>query len=272
MFLETIDGVAILGYAGLGATIKGTEPADWMSAVLRGRKLPLEKSLGVLASALQKQFPRHLSRMVGPNQPAHSVFIPAFMNDEPRFYSIDIAFAPNRKTYNFRYIRHIVGTTTNQSPRTPRLSIGGSGLAYLVQDKKWIRELLHVVRAHDNLKIPATAVTDYLATLNYKVHLGLTNNSVGPRCIVAWRHKKSGVHKGGGGQRYYTGTTADSDAPIIPAISNGLDVQAFLGIVTPHMLAAIPQKYAPGAAPQIDVDALNANLARLPKEPNEELI
>ena len=36
MFLETDDGVAILGYAGLGATARGTEPADWMSAVLRG--------------------------------------------------------------------------------------------------------------------------------------------------------------------------------------------------------------------------------------------
>lgn len=37
MFLESTDGAAILGYAGLGATARGTEPADWMSAVLRGR-------------------------------------------------------------------------------------------------------------------------------------------------------------------------------------------------------------------------------------------
>lgn len=28
LFLETTDGVAILGYAGLGATARGTEPAD----------------------------------------------------------------------------------------------------------------------------------------------------------------------------------------------------------------------------------------------------
>jgi len=41
MFLETTDAVAILGYAGLGATALGAEPADWMSAVLRGRNLPL---------------------------------------------------------------------------------------------------------------------------------------------------------------------------------------------------------------------------------------
>jgi hypothetical protein len=53
MFLEATDGVAILGYCGLGATLRGTEPADWMSAVLRGRNLPLEQSLGVLAAAIE---------------------------------------------------------------------------------------------------------------------------------------------------------------------------------------------------------------------------
>lgn len=60
MFLETTDGVAILGYAGLGATALGTEPADWISAVLRSRNLPLEQSLGKLAEAIKKQLPRHL--------------------------------------------------------------------------------------------------------------------------------------------------------------------------------------------------------------------
>jgi hypothetical protein len=60
MFLVTDDGEAILGYAGLSATARGTEPADWMSAVLRGRRLPLEQSLGILANALKAQFPRHM--------------------------------------------------------------------------------------------------------------------------------------------------------------------------------------------------------------------
>lgn len=45
MIPETTDAVAILGYAGLGATALGTEPADWMSNVLRGQNLPLEQSL-----------------------------------------------------------------------------------------------------------------------------------------------------------------------------------------------------------------------------------
>jgi hypothetical protein len=92
MFLETTDGVAILGYAGLGATARGTEPADWMSAVLRGRNLPLEQSLGVLADTMQKQFPRHMVRMPGKGGLAHTVIVPAFLGKEPRLYSIDLVF------------------------------------------------------------------------------------------------------------------------------------------------------------------------------------
>jgi hypothetical protein len=37
MNLETTDGVGLLAYAGLGATPRGTQPSEWMSAVLRGR-------------------------------------------------------------------------------------------------------------------------------------------------------------------------------------------------------------------------------------------
>jgi hypothetical protein len=51
MVLETTDGLAILGYAGLGATAQGNQPADWMSAVLRGINAPLEQSLGIIADA-----------------------------------------------------------------------------------------------------------------------------------------------------------------------------------------------------------------------------
>jgi len=108
MFLETTDGVAILGYAGLGATALGTEPADWMSGVLRGRNLPLEQSLGVLAEAMKKQFPRHMVMMPGNAAPAHNLMVTAFLRNEPRLYTIDLAFAPDRKNYQFRYTRHVV--------------------------------------------------------------------------------------------------------------------------------------------------------------------
>jgi hypothetical protein len=78
MFLETIDnGVAIL--TGLGATARGTEPADWMSAVLRGRPLRLEQCLSVLGEAIKNQFPRHMAPLSG-----HDVIIPAFLGNEVR--------------------------------------------------------------------------------------------------------------------------------------------------------------------------------------------
>ena len=106
MFLETTDGVAILGYAGLGATALGTEPADWMSAVLRGRNFTLEQSLGTLADAMKNQLPRHMVLM--PGAPAHNVFVPAFVGEDARLYTIDLVFASDRKSYQFRYTRHVV--------------------------------------------------------------------------------------------------------------------------------------------------------------------
>src|SRR4051812_29706931 len=91
LFLETIDGVAILGYAGLGATARGTEPSDWMSRVLRGRNWTLEQSLGAIADAMQKELPPHL-RFVSPgNVSVHHVIVPAFVGSLPRLYSIDLA-------------------------------------------------------------------------------------------------------------------------------------------------------------------------------------
>ena len=78
MLLETTDGVAILGYTGLGATRSGTEPADWMSAVLRGRNAPLEQSLAILADAAKRELPSHL--LGNP----HSIVAAGFVGEEAR--------------------------------------------------------------------------------------------------------------------------------------------------------------------------------------------
>jgi hypothetical protein len=103
MFLETTDGVAILGYAGLGATAFGTEPADWMSAILRGRNLTLEQSLGVLAKAMEKQLPRHMLHLPRDGGPAHNVIVPAFLGNEARLYIL-----PTGRNYGFRDRRLVV--------------------------------------------------------------------------------------------------------------------------------------------------------------------
>jgi hypothetical protein len=96
MFLETADGVAILGYAGLGETAGHTEPADWMSNVLRGRNIPLEPSLEVLAAAIKARIPRHLLQLTGAGRLVHNVVVPAFVGEEARLCSISIVFAPDR--------------------------------------------------------------------------------------------------------------------------------------------------------------------------------
>jgi hypothetical protein len=103
MYLETIDGDAILGYAGLGATALGNEPAYWMSNVLRGRNDTLEQSLGFIANAMKTQLPRHLIHLRHLALPAHHVIVPAFVNGVPELYSIDLVLDLRQGRSHFRY-------------------------------------------------------------------------------------------------------------------------------------------------------------------------
>ena len=271
MMLETKDGVAILGYAGLGTTAGGTEPADWMSAVLRGRNLPLEQCLGELSSALQRQFPKHLAALPAQFGAAHSIMVPAFLNDEPRLYSIDLAFAPDRRSYSFRYTRHVVGPVPSDPPRTPRLGLAGSGAAYLLRDKRWIRELLKLVRACDRQRIAPQVVADFLALINNEVSQGTLDNSVGPRSIAVWRHRKGSAHKGGGAHQFYNGVAREGDSGALPTICGGMDIQALIQATMPFMMAQMSSLKDGGEATEIDRDAINGALATLPDKPDETL-
>jgi hypothetical protein len=262
MILETREGTAILGYAGLGATALGTEPADWMSAVLRGRSMPLEQSLGVLADAIRAQFPRHMVQMPrGVIRPLHTVLVPAFVNDDARLYSIDLVFAPDRKSYAFRYTRHVIGATQ----KSQRVVIAGSGTAFLARNPKWKRSLLRVVKAYDRGSVSPRAVADHLASLNYEVHLGTHDNTVGPKCIVVWRNGKGGTHKGGGGHHFYTNTTPDANTPALPTIVTGLDMAALATLIVSNMSEGM-QKGQP-----LTELGLNVDLARILVDPDDNL-
>jgi len=271
MLLETTDGVAILGYAGLGATARGTEPADWMSAILRTRNLPLEQSLGILADAMKREFPRHMVQM--PGAPAHSVIIPAFVNEERRLYSIDLVLAANRKNDAFRYTRHIINKPTDAIPRTVRLAMGGSGALYLAgkKNKFWMRDLLRLVNACDRGRLSPYVVADELAALNHQIHLNIRDGSVGSRCIVVWRNRKRGVQKGGGAHQFYTRTTRDNSSPTLPQIGTGIDVEALIGVVGPRMFDQLKEMLAGRPAPDINREGLDEELSRLPDKPDENL-
>ena len=225
MELSATDGVALLGYAGLGATIHGTQPAHWMSRVLRGRNLPLERSLFVLAKAMEKQFPRHLLMMPRDvSRPAHNVIVPAFIGDEVRLYTIDIELTSDLKT-SIRWTRRVDPPPSEL--RTPRLAIGGSGAKYLIEDRKWIRSLLRVVNAYDRKLVGPLTVADQLAKLNDDVYRrqNIGEKFVGPRCIVVWRNRKGGVYRGGGADQFYIKTNRDRRSAF-PTIASGMDMNA----------------------------------------------
>lgn len=209
-------------------------------------------------------------KLLGYGAPAHSIIVSAFVGNEPRVYTIDLAFGPDHKSYHFRYTRHLVDFGES-GQRTPRLAIGGSGALYLTRDNKWQRTLLRLVRAHDRGQVTSPAVADHLASINYAVHLGIADMSVGPRCIVAWRHRRGGTHNGGGAHQFYSGVARDSTSSCLPTISNGMDVQALIEAMWPHMARSLGATINGQSAAGLDQDLINADLARLPDKPDETL-
>ena len=267
MFLNTSDGTAILGYTGLGATSLGTEPADWMSAVLRGRNLSLEQSLGILAEAIKGQLPRHMRRMPGSHGLTHNVIATAFVGAEIRLYTIDLICTPDRKRYYSRYARHFLNQTTT---RTYRIFLGGSGSTYLQNDPRWIRPLLRLVRAFESGQISSRMVSDHLASLNNQVHLGTRDNSVGPRCIVAWRYSPHRARKDSPAHAYYSGNMREPDSPSLPSINHGLDTHALVDVLKLYWskrLGGWPDE----PMKELNMDEVNAEVSRLPQDPDEKL-
>jgi hypothetical protein len=272
MILETTDGIAILGYAGLGATAVGTEPADWMSAVLRGQNLSLEQSLGVLADAMKRQFPKHLVKIPKNRIACHHFLISAFLGNESKLYTIKLVFAPDRKNYYFRYTSWHVEGSESVKPRPPRLGLAGTGGLFLDKQTHWRRRLFDLVRANEHRQISAQAVADHLARLNYQVHLDIEDKSVGPNCLVVWRYRKDiGIHRGGGAHQFYTGTTRDKNSPALPTIAGGMDVEAIAKTMMPFLQKRFENMRTEELPDQVYVDQMNEKLADLPDKPDEEL-
>ena len=88
-----------------------------------------------------------------------------------------------------------------------------------------------MVKANDRGQVSPDVVADRLAGLNYEVSQRISDNSVGPRCIVAWRHKT-----GGGENWFYTGTTRDTNSPALPTLARVIDIEALVALEMPHML------------------------------------
>lgn len=216
MFLRTGDGLAILGYAGLGVTANGTEPSSWMHAVLDKRGLPLAESLSVLAKAIEREFPPHLAQLP-PGRRSHIIVAPAFYGDwggsSAQLYTID-------PTPCLKHGQHFVvrvhdmmskeGVPTRIPPPVTMAGSGGPALMQLLKLPKWRSTLRRMIKASSQGRIAPHAVADYLARLNHEVHK--VNSTVGRRCIVVWRHRLGWMKRWGGGFLYYTDATRDHEA------------------------------------------------------------
>jgi hypothetical protein len=224
-----------------------------------------------LAEALKRELPPHLAGLPHRAGFSHNVLISGFVNDEPRLYSIDLAVSPaDRKRMAFRDTRWIV-STEGAPPRTPTIGLAGSGALILDKEKLWRRHVRRLVKYYDRQRITAQTVADALAAINHRVSLSLTDGTVGPKCIVAWRNRKAGVHKSGGGHQNYTGAARDEYSPSLPSIGNGRDTHALVEVLWTHALKLLEARRTGNAGPELDTAALNAAVARIPDTPDEKL-
>jgi hypothetical protein len=271
MDLETVDGHGVLGYAGLGATPRGTQPSDWMSAVLRGRGgLSFEQSLGILSAAANSELPRHLLAIPGSFR-SHSIIVPAFVRNVGfRLYSIDNLIQSETGQHWYRYTRYEVHSECG--PRPVRIALGGTGGLYLHRTREvWQRALLSLVKAHGCGKVTDYRVADELARLNWETHHAVRDGTVGPRCIVVWRRRPDAEHAPGSGHQFYTGTERDAQTDAIPTIANGMDVRSIGGVLMQHFQENLSLNREDGSLLNLDWSAVNRQLAELPSEPDERL-
>lgn len=266
--LDTKDGKALLGYSGLGSTSLGNEPSDWMASTVRGLNLPLEHVLNVLAEAAKKALPPHLQKLRFAGAPTHNIIIPAFVDGHPRIYSIDLSLANPMRDLYFRYTRHVTGKKSSQSDLSPRIAIAGSGAQYIYKQTKWAKNILRVIKAHDNGKITPSEVAKHFAEVNHRV--SELDEYVSKECVVIWRHKD-----GGGAQENYSGLVKDTvnQYKLIPTISNGMDISAIAGVLMPKFAKSAEAFFKHGGKlEELDTDELNKELAKLPEGPDDKLV
>ena len=270
MFLDSNEDTAILGYSGLGATALGTEPCDWMSAVLRGRFHTIEESLSVLADALRIHLAPHLRGLRGGGVVAHHIYAPCLIAETPKFYTIDYLYDRRASQDSFRFTRHIVPAAGTAIERTPRIGLSGSGALFLRRHLHWRRPLLSLVSANDHGRIQPTVLADRIASICYEAHLATPDGTVGHRSIVAWRYRRHGHHRGGGGHRCYTKGVRERDVPPLPSIVNGMDFNAIGGVIRDHMIRSMNRMPA-GSLGEWNNSDVWTDVSSLPSDPDPTL-
>ena len=149
--------------------------------------------------------------------------------------------------------------------------MAGSGAVQLSRHRDWARHLLNMIKAHENQRISSSLVAQEFAKVNQTVSQRITDNSVGPRCVVSWTYRKNGKFGGGGGLECYEGLEKENNCGGMPTIANGMDVQGIIRGLMPFMNDMMNAFSSGRPVPELDRDKINERLSREPHLPDEFL-
>ncbi len=135
--IEVSDGIALLGYAGLGATAQGSQPSQWVSNVLRGRHHPLEQMLQVVSEAMKREFLPHMESIRDARVASTQLHRTGIRQGDARIYTINLVHTP--AGYKYRYTRHILGGALTPMQVTVPIGLAGSGAPSLFKRQDWKR-------------------------------------------------------------------------------------------------------------------------------------
>lgn len=268
LVLEATDGLALIGYCGLGLTEGGTEPSEWMSRVLRGMRLSLRRSMEVLATAVRDRLSSHLPTLPPTIAPLHQVVAVGFEDHTPVVYLLNVGIRTDNtilcEASSYRRSNEAVPPLN-----PPAFIVAGDGMSAVPHDRAWGRSLRSLHRAFDAGRISDRAFADELAARNRRVAESV--RSVSRECIVAWRARDRNRERGTGGHHFYGSTVRLNEAPALPEIAGGVDVKAVFEAMLPAMADWVDRTFESGVPADLDTVALNEALAQLPETPDPEL-
>jgi len=257
--LERPDGIALLGYAGLGASLAGLEPSDWMNAVLRNSNAPLQETLLMLASAVRDQIPHQLLKIPGLGDHAHTILAPSLISNGTRPCLFAITLNLRARTNDHQII-------VQRLPPRIRIGVAGSATPYVLKNKPALIKLQRLVKAHERGRLSASAVADAFSKFN--LEMSRKDSQVGPRCIVAWYHSKQSRSNKGGNYQFYDEDTPDhSPGRSIPMNSGGIEMNLLGEALLAEFLKRVDWEGENMLGQPMTQDELNKLVADLPKVP-----
>jgi hypothetical protein len=257
LHISGTDGDALLGYAGLGTSLAGTQPSDWMNDVLaEHHALSIESQIGVIANAMKADLPPQLRRMAGAQ--AHHLIATAIVSGEPRLYGVGLALCPLGGDPSFIHTRY---ARTESGGPPPRFAVAGSGVNHMPKGKAWARDILRVVRGVEAGRVNPLAVADRLAVLNAEI--ASRDKYVSSNCIVTWR-------MGGGSTQFYDGRQRVKADVSVPTVARGMDVRLISEATIPFFLETV-ERMKKGEPHEYDGSAIQAAIDKLSMRPKRKL-